>query len=83
MLELGYIYKDLYDMTIIELENTIENRRKGLAFSIWKISQLCHSPFIKNFPSEPKQACPELYPIEKGIPMPNFLIEKAMKRGVI
>lgn len=70
-------------MTLIELENTLENKRKGLAFSIWKIGQLCHSPLVKNFPNTPEEACKELYPIEKGIPMPDFLKEKAIKRGVI
>lgn len=69
-------------MTIIELENTLKNRRKGLAYKIWKLALFTHSPLVENFPTNPKEAMPELYPIEKGIPMPDFLKEKAMKRGV-
>lgn len=83
LVELGYLYKDLYDMTLYELEQTIINRRKGLAYQIWRLSTFIHSPLVKNFPNSPKEAMPELYPKEKGIPMPEFLKEKAIKRGVI
>ena len=70
-------------MTMTELEKTLESRRKGLAYKIWRLSTFTHSPFVQNFPNSQKDAMPELYPIEKGIPMPDFLKEKAMKRGVI
>lgn len=83
LLELGYLYKDLYEMTIKELESTIINRRRGLAYEIWRLATFVHSPLVKNFPNSPKEAMPELFPQEKGIPMPDFLKEKAMKRGVI
>ena len=83
LIELGYLYKDLYEMTLQELVDTLEFRRKGLAYEIYRIASLCHSPFIKNFPSSPKEAIPELFPIEKGRPMPDFLKDKAIKRGVI
>ena len=70
-------------MTLKELEDTLISRREGLAYKIWRLSTFTHSPFVKNFPNSPKEAIPELYPIEQGIPMPDFLKEKAMKRGVI
>lgn len=76
-------YKDLYEMTITELESTLINKRKGLAYRIWRLATFTRSPFASNFPSSPKEAMPELYPKEVGIPMPDFLKEKAMKRGVI
>lgn len=83
LLKLDCLYKDLYEMTLYELENTLENRRKGLAYKIWRLSTFVHSPLVKEFPDSPKKAMPELFPQEKGIPMPSFLKEKAMKRGVI
>lgn len=70
-------------MTLQELMDTLENRRIGLAYQIWKIASLCHSPLVKNFPETPKEACKELYPKEVGIPMPSFLKDKAIKRGVL
>lgn len=82
-MELGYLYKDLYEMTMTELEETLEYRRQGLAYEIYRIGSLCHSPLIKDFPGSPKEAIPELFPVEKGIPMPDFLVEKAIKRGVL
>ena len=83
LLKFDLQYKDLYEMTLKELESTLENKRIGLAYKIWRLATLTHSPFVQNFPNNPKDAMPELYPIEKGIPMPDFLKEKAMKRGVI
>jgi len=83
LLQYDCLYKDLYEMTMKELEQTLESKRKGLAYRIWRLATFTHSPFVQNFPNSPKEAMPELYPIEKGIPMPDFLKEKAMKRGVI
>ena len=70
-------------MTIAELEITLINKRKGLAYKIWRLASFTRSPFVKDFPKSPKEAMPELFPPEQGIPMPDFLKEKAMKRGVI
>ena len=70
-------------MTLKELENTLINRRKGLAYEIWRLASLTRSPFTKNFPETPQKACPELYPRQIGIKMPDFLINKAIKRGVL
>ena len=81
--EKGRRYKDLYEMTIIELEETLVNRNQQLGYEIWRLATLTRSPFTKNFPDSPQKACPELYPKKQGIKMPSFLIEKAMKRGVL
>ena len=83
LLGMGYLYKDMYEMTLKELDDTIEKRKMFIGYEIYRLASLTRSPFVKNFPASPKEACPELYPIQKGIPMPEFLREKAMKRGVI
>ena len=83
MLEYDIQIKDLYEMTLKEMEITLESRRKGLAYKIWRLATFTHSPFVKEFPRNPQEAMPELYPEQKGIPMPDFLKEKAMKRGVM
>lgn len=70
-------------MTLSELENTIINRRRGMAYQIWRLASLTRSPFVKNFPNSPEEACPELFPQKEGIKMPDFLIKKAIKRGVL
>ena len=80
---MGYLHKDLYTMTLTELEETIVSRKKGMAYEIWRLASLTRSPFVKNFPNSPEEACPELYPPKEGIKMPNFLVEKAIKRGVL
>ena len=82
-MQFGYIYKDLYEMTLKELLNVLEYRKKGIAYEIWRLASFVHSPLVKDFPASPKEACPELFPQEKGIKMPDFLKEKAIKRGVI
>ena len=83
LLEFDILIKDLYEMTIKELEITLENRRKGMANKIWRLAVFTHSPFVSEFPKSPREAMPDLFPIQKGIPMPDFLKEKAMKRGVM
>lgn len=81
MIFLGYNIKDLYDLDLKELDWMLETRRKGLAYELWKEGNLCQ--MMKTYPKNPEEACPELYPIKKGIKMPDFLKEKARKRGVI
>jgi len=70
-------------MTLKELEQTLINRRQGLGNNIYRLACLVRSPFCKEFPNSPKEAFPDLYPQEKGIPMPDFLKDKAIKRGVL
>lgn len=68
---------ELYDMTIKELITTLENRRKGLAYQIWKQAYLVGVAFSgKKYPQTPEAASPELYPKKKTIPMPSGLLGK-------
>jgi len=83
LLQYDLEYSSLYEMTLTELEMTLENRRKGLANKIWRLSLFTHSPLFTEFPKSPREAMPDLFPIQTGIPMPEFLKEKAMKRGVM
>lgn len=69
-------------MTLTELIETLENRRIGLGYKMWKQAYLnalaqCGS----KFPTTPEEATPELYPPKKSIPMPDFLREKWLKKG--
>lgn len=73
---------DLYDMTLYELRETLENKRKGLAYQMWKQAILYGQLFNKNFPKTPEEACPELYPPKKTYKMPQWMIEKYYKRGM-
>lgn len=69
-------------MTVKELIKTLEMRRKGLAYKMWKSANLNGASVAsKNYPSTPEEACPELYPPKASIRMPNFLKEKWVKRG--
>lgn len=80
LLQLGYLYKDLYEMDLKELENTLEQRKKGLAYKLWKQANL--NTFVNRpelFPDNPEKACPELYPPPKTYKMPEFL--KNRKKG--
>ncbi len=75
----------MYEMDLEELMETIIQRRQGLAYKIWRVSSFVRHPLIKEFPTSPEEAMPELYPPKKGIPMPDFLKEKVAKRkrGII
>ena len=61
----------MYDMTLKELSETLEHRKKGLAYELWKQSMLITlgvADILKDkkskaiFPESPQDACPELYP---------------------
>lgn len=70
----------MYEMDLEELTETIVQRKQGLAYKIWRLSTFTRHPFVKNFPETPEEACPELFPLKKGIAMPSFLKEKLAKR---
>lgn len=70
----------MYYLDLEELENTIIQRRKGLAYKIWRLSSFVKHPFIENFPEKPEDAMPELYPPKPSIPMPDFLMKKYYER---
>ena len=71
----------MYCLDFDELTNTIIEKQKGLAYQIWRLASLTRHPWIKNFPEKPEEACPELYPKPKGIPMPDFLKQKFIERS--
>ena len=77
----GYLITDLYDLTIAEMNEMLEARKKGQAYSIWKqaglIAMAC---FNKKYPESPELASPELYPPKKKYKMPDFL-KKARKEN--
>ncbi|MBE6156974.1 MAG: hypothetical protein E7161_04460 [Firmicutes bacterium] len=69
-------------MTVKELMNTLEQRKKGLAYRMWKEANLIGVAFGgKSYPKTPEDASPELYPQKIGVKMPDFLKEKWLKRG--
>lgn len=63
---------------------TLEQVNKGMAYRMWREATLIGRLFSKeDYPKTPESACPELYPPKKSYKMPDFLLEKAIKRGVI
>lgn len=78
----GFLITDLYDLTFAELKMMLMNINKGLAYKMWKQAMLNGAVFSKEFPNSPEKASPELYPNKKHYEMPDFLKEKAIKRGV-
>ena len=78
----GYLITDLYDLTIAELSEMLEARKKGQAYSIWKQAGLIAvACFSKKYPETPEQASPELYPPKKKYKMPDFLKNRARKEN--
>ena len=69
-------------MTVRELIITLEETNKGMAYRMWREASLIGALFDK-FPKTPEDACPELYPPKKTYEIPDFLLEKAIKRGVM
>lgn len=61
-------------MDIYELINTLEQRKKGMAYQLWKQAVLnCYVLDPKEMPESPEKACPELYPTPKKYKMFDFL----------
>jgi hypothetical protein len=85
-LKLGYLYKDLYEMTVKELDDTLKYRKEGLGYTMWRMGTVeataigcCFSKNAK-YPRKPQEMLEELYPTPKGIPMPDFLKKKYYER---
>ena len=79
----GYVITELYDLTLAELMEMLEARKKGQAYEMWKLAGL-HGLAMngKEYPETPEKASPELYPPKKRYKMPEFLKEwKARKEG--
>ena len=78
----GYLITELYDLTISELAEMLESRKKGHAYSLWKQAGLIATAcFSKKYPETPEMASPELYPPKKKYKMPDFLKDRMARKG--
>jgi hypothetical protein len=77
-------------MTLKELSDTLEYRKKGLAYELWKqavlitmgVADLLQDKKIKAiFPNNPQEACPELYPPRPSIKLKTPLNKKYKERS--
>lgn len=69
-------------MTPYELKKTLEQRKEGLSYKLWKQGNLCQ--MMEEYPETPEEASPELSKPKKKIAMPDFLKEKwAKQKGYI
>lgn len=60
----------------------LEQRRRGQGYKMWRMAMLIAWASVgKNYPDNPEEAVPELYPRPKTYPMPEFLRQKWLKRG--
>ena len=81
LLEYDFVYDQLYDMTVSELIDTLEARRKGLGYKIWKQSYLIAWAVMgKQYPKTPEKASPELYKKKKTMKMPPNLLKEHLKQ---
>ncbi len=80
----------MYDMTLKESSDTLENRKKGLAYELWKqavlitmgVSDLLKDKKSKSkFPESPQEACPELYPPKPSLKVNINLNKKYNERS--
>lgn len=82
LLKFDLTYKQMYEMTVYELKKTLEARKEGLSYKLWKLGNL--SQPMKKYPETPDEASPELAKPKKKYAMPNFLKEKwARQKGYI
>ena len=79
LLQRGYKYSELYEMTLYELENALKEVNKGLAYTMWKQAVLTISMLGKNAPNNPEKGSPELYPPKKTYKMPEWVRKKYLK----
>ena len=82
LLQFDLTYEQLYRMDLKELIRTLEQRRKGLAYRLWKKAMLTGwATMGKNYPNKPEEACSELFPPKRTVKMPNWLKERWLKKG--
>lgn len=70
-------------MDVIELLNTLKQRKKGLAYQMWK--QMVLNAYIlapEKMPKTPEEGSPELYPPPKTYKKFDFL-KKGNRKGEI
>lgn len=65
-------------MTIYELKRTLEQRKQGLSYRLWKQGNLCQ--LMEKYPTTPDEANPELAKPKKTIAMPDFLMKDWAKQ---
>ena len=77
-------------MTLKELSDTLEYRKKGLAYELWKqagLIMLGVADILKDkkskeiFPKSPQEACPELYPPRPSLKININLNKKYNERS--
>lgn len=80
----------MYDMTLKELSETLEHRKKGMAYELWKQAVLITmgvADLLKDkkskatFPNSPQEACPELYPPRPSLKININLNKKYNERS--
>lgn len=80
----------MYDMTLKELSETLENRKKGMAYEMWKQATLITmgvADLLKDkkgkaiFPNNPQDASPELYPPKPSLKIKTPLNKKYNERS--
>jgi len=82
LLQFDLTFEQLYEMTIYELKRTLEQRKQGLSYRLWKQGNLCQ--LMDKYPQTPEEANPELEKPKKTIAMPDFLKEEwAKQKGLI
>ena len=82
-MEYDFTYDQLYEMTLSELIDTIDSRRRGLGYRLWKQSYLISWAVMgKHYPRKPEEASPELFGSKprKTIVMPPNLLRKELKK---
>ena len=79
LMERGYKYEELYNMTLKELKISLRNINKGLAYNLYKQSILTGLAFVGKL-KEPEKMMPELYPPKKTMIMPEWVKEKYIKK---
>lgn len=89
-LEIGLKHDEMYDMTLKELSETLEHRKKGLGYELWKQADLIRISVIDVlrdkkskaiFPNTPQEACPELYPPKPSLKINVSLNKKYSERS--
>lgn len=81
MLGIGYKLSELNDMTISEMLFTLTATRKGQAYLMWRNAMLISWATLgKDYPKNPEDALPELFPPKKAVQMPDWLKEEWIKQ---
>jgi len=80
LLQRGYKYDELYDMTLKELKNANEQINKGLAYMLFKDKVLMSQALVGKMKKTPQEALPELYPPKKTYKMPAWIRKRYEKQ---